>query len=134
MVLQFSPKDVIAEFLLTVGAEFKILVTEEEVTANYPNSFFLEIYAEIRNLETGIKYKNGTMNSIIKNATDLSNSLDLNAALGYIARKFDNIEHFGGSLFYDVTRLEMAEDPEARESDVEEKVVRSVQNSNFVLY
>ena len=74
------------------------------------------------------------MRNITKNATDLANSLDTDTALGYIARKFDNVEHFNGSLFYDVTRLDLAEDPNASEQDVEEVVRRSVQASNFVIY
>lgn len=113
---------------------YRTYVSIEDVTRNNPNTLWLETYAHIRNKETGLSYSETTMREIIKRAKDLSNSLDINVALEYIVGKFDNIEHFGGSLFYDVTRLEMAEDPEARESDVEEKVVRSVQNSNFVLY
>ena len=109
-------------------------VTVPQIVVQYPPSYFLKIYAQIRNMETGLQYSDGRMSNIIKNATDLANSLDTDTAIGYIARKFDNVEHFGGSLFYDVTRLDMAEDPNAREQDVEEVVRRSVQNSNFVIY
>jgi len=113
---------------------FRREVTVAQIISQYPPSYFLKIYAQIRNMETGLQYSDGIMNNIIKNATDLANSLDTDTAIGYIARKFDNVEHFGGSLFYDVTRLDLAEDPNAREQDVEEVVRRSVQASNFVIY
>jgi len=113
---------------------YRSQITSQEVTSQFAPSYFLSIYAKIRNIETGLQYSEGRMNNIIKNATDLANSLDTNTAIGYIARKFDNVEHFGGSLFYDITRLDLAEDPNASEQDVEEIVRRSVQNSNFVIY
>ena len=52
----------------------------------------------------------------------------------YIASKFDNVAHLEGSLFYDITRIEMSQDPNATESSVKERVQRSVQDSNFVQY
>ena len=113
---------------------YRSQITSQEVTSQFAPSYFLNIYAKIRNLETGLQYSEGIMRNITKNATDLANSLDTDTALGYIARKFDNVEHFNGSLFYDVTRLDLAEDPNASEQDVEEVVRRSVQASNFVIY
>ena len=79
-------------------------------------------------------YSEGILQDIINRSIDLSNSLDRPTALGYIVSKFDNIEHFEGSLFHDVTRLEMSEDPSATEASVTETVRRSVQASNFVVY
>lgn len=113
---------------------YRMSTTVDEVRSLLPDSYFLGLYAEIRNIETGIHYNQGIMRNIIKNATDLANSLDTSTALGYIVSKFDNVEHFGGSLFYDITRLDLAEDPSASEKDVEEVVRRSVQASNFVIY
>lgn len=113
---------------------YRLSVEVDEIRAQYPESYWLTLYAEIRNMETGMQYNQGAMRTIVKNATDLTNSLDSTAALGYIARKFDNVEHFVGSLFYDLTRLDLSENPEAREADVQEKVLRSVQTSNFIIY
>ena len=64
----------------------------------------------------------------------MTNSLDIVKGMGYINDKFDNVEHFGGSLFYDATRLGKSEDPDAVEEDVSETVLRSVQKSNFGTY
>ena len=64
----------------------------------------------------------------------LSNSLDTSVGLGYISRKFDNVSHFEGSLFYDLTRATMSEDPNATEKSLAETVLRSVQASNFIVY
>jgi hypothetical protein len=100
----------------------------------YPMSYWLDKYVRIRNAETGLKYDDATLNIIIKNATDLINSLDIFATMRYIASKFDNVEHFGGSLFHDVVRFEMREDPSATGASVDERVQRSVQASNFVVY
>jgi len=105
-----------------------------EVIRKYSNGFWLDIYARIRNSETGIQYSEVILANIIKNATDLVNSLDRSNSLRYIRNKFDNLEHFEGSLFHDITRLEMSEDPTATGKSVDEVVRRSVQVANFVVY
>ena len=97
-------------------------------------SFWLDKYVRIRNAETGLKYDEPTINIIARNAFDLNNSLDNYTAMRYIGTKFDNVEHFGGSLFHDIVRLEMREDPNATGESVDERVQRSVQASNFVVY
>ena len=74
------------------------------------------------------------LNIIIKNASDLINAFDRPVALGYITSKFDNVEHFVGSLFHDVTKIRMSEDPTVSGKSVDETVRRSVQTSNFVVY
>ena len=102
--------------------------------STYPMSFWLDKYVRIRNAETGLKYDEPTINIIARNAFDLNNSLDNYTAMRYIGTKFDNVEHFGGSLFHDIVRLEMREDPNATGESVDERVQRSVQSSNFVVY
>ena len=94
----------------------------------------LDLYTKIRNFETGLLYSQGTVESIASNAIDLENKLDIPTAMRYIISKFDNVEHHGGSFFHDTVRLEMAEDPTATDSDVSDRVQRSVQASNFVVY
>ena len=108
--------------------------TVQEVIASHADAFWLDIYAKIRNAETGLRYGDGTLNVITKNATDLINSLDSPTAMRYITSKFDNIEHFEGSLFHDITRIHMRNDPAATGTSVDEMVRRSVQASNFVIY
>ena len=99
-----------------------------------PLSYWIDKYVRIRNAETSLGYGESSINNIIKNSTDLINSFDNDIAMGYIASKFDNVTHFEGSLFYDITRLEMSEDPAATGMAVLERVQRSVQTSNFVVY
>ena len=105
-----------------------------EKILEYPISYWIDKYVEIRNYETSMLYNDGAMRTIIKNATDLANSLDTATAMRYIASKFDNVEHFEGSLFHDLTRIRMGEDPNASGKSVDETVKRSVQASNFVIY
>ncbi len=81
-----------------------------------------------------MRYSDGTLNVVTKNATDLMNSLDKSTAMRYITSKFDNVEHFEGSLFHDITRIHMRKDPTATGTSVDETVLRSVQASNFVIY
>ena len=100
----------------------------------YPNSHWLDMYAKIRNIETGIGYDKETLEIIANRANDLANSLDNNAGLGYIVSKFDNVEHFEGSLFHDIVRLDLSRQPGATEDDVSSIVDSSVQISNFVVY
>tara|TARA_R100000234_G_scaffold71048_1_gene43652 strand:+ start:3186 stop:4523 length:1338 start_codon:yes stop_codon:yes gene_type:complete len=109
------------------------LTSAREVT-QLPLSYWIDKYVKVRNAETGLRYDNATLDVIIKNATDLANSLDISAAVRYTATKFDNFEHFNGSLFHDVVRFEMREDPNATGDSVDERVQRSVQASNFVIY
>jgi len=109
-------------------------VNVTEIDLQYGTAYWLGIYARIRNIETSMLYNEGVLQEIINRSIDLANSLDRPTALGYIVSKFDNIEHFEGSLFHDVTRLKMSEDPSATEADVTETVRRSVQASNFIVY
>jgi len=109
-------------------------VTSVKGVSTYPMSYWVDKYVKIRNVETGLKYDDATLSIIARNATDLINSLDNYTAMRYIGTKFDNVEHFGGSLFHDIVRLEMREDPNATGESVDERVQRSVQSSNFVVY
>jgi hypothetical protein len=108
--------------------------TREAMEASHSDGFWLEKYIRIRNLETGMRYNEATLRNISENATDLVNSLDRASAMRYIISKFDNVEHFEGSLFYDITRLDFAKSGKGKESDIDETVKRSVQASNFVIY
>jgi len=102
--------------------------------ASLPLSYWIDKYVKIRNIETGLHYDEATANIITRNAVDLANSLDTQTSTRYIATKFDNFEHFRGSLFHDLTRIQMSSDPNATGDLVDERVQRSVQASNFVVY
>ena len=108
--------------------------TFEEVRARYPDDFWLDKYIRVRNVETGMSYNEALLETVIKNASDLSNSLDNASAMRYIVSKFDNVEHFEGSQFYDTVRLDLSQSDDIIEEDVAETVLRSVQASNFVIY
>jgi len=115
--------------------EFRQMISREEVLASRVSvEEWLDLYTRVRAAETQIGYEEATINRIVQNALDLTNSLDIVKGMGYINDKFDNVEHFGGSLFYDVTRYGKSEDPDAVEEDVSETVLRSVQKSNFGTY
>jgi len=95
---------------------------------------WLDLYTRVRSAETQILYEESTIKKIVSNAMDLIISFDTVRGMGYINSKFNNVEHFGGSLFSDVTRYNMSEDPEATEQSVADIVNRSVQKSNFGTY
>jgi len=95
---------------------------------------WLELYTRVRSAETQILYDENTIKKIVSNAKDLIRSFDTVRGMSYINSKFDNVEHFGGSLFYDVTRYNMSEDPDATDQSVADIVNRSVQASNFKTY
>ena len=95
---------------------------------------WLDLYTRVRSAETQILYEENTIRKIASNAMDLIKSFDTVRGMGYINSKFNNVEHFGGSLFSDVTRYNMSEDPEATEQSVADVVNRSVQKSNFGTY
>ena len=100
----------------------------------YPDGFWLDKYARIRNIETGLDYSEAQIQQISKNAENIVKRLDRPSAMRYIISKFDNVQHFEGSLFYDATRLDFARQGLGAEADVAETVKRSVQASNFVIY
>ena len=110
------------------------LTVSLDYASDLPTSYWIDKYVKIRNAETGLGYDDATVNTIIKNTTQLINNLDIFTGMRYIASKFDNVAHLEGSLFYDITRIEMSQDPNATESSVKERVQRSVQDSNFVQY
>jgi len=95
---------------------------------------WLELYTGVRSAETQILYDENTIKKIVSNAKDLIRTFDTVRGMSYINSKFDNVEHFGGSLFYDVTRYNMSEDPDATDQSVADIVNRSVQASNFKTY
>jgi len=107
--------------------------TREAVEASYSDGFWLEKYIKIRNIETNIHYNEATLKNISENAKDLSNSLDNFSAMRYIISKFDNIEHFEGSLFYDITKLDYTRSNKEK-SNIDEIVKKAVQASNFMIY
>ena len=109
-------------------------VTVGGLYRRYRPSFWIDLYVRIRNLETDLSYKKETVQQIISRSIDLGKKLDTPSAMRYIISKFDNVEHHDGSLFHDTVRADMARDPAATDSDVSEKVHRSVQASNFVVY
>ena len=105
-----------------------------DIPTLYDDGWWLDKYVHIRNIETGLGYSDVTVKKIIKNASDLVKRVDRLSAMGYIISKFDNVEHFNGSSFYDITRLGFANEGVGLERDVEEAVQQSVQASNFVVY
>jgi len=106
----------------------------ETLARNYETGFWLDLYTRTRNVESGLHYKEETIQNIVNNSIDLGKKLDRSAALRYIITKFDNVEQFEGSLFHDITKMDMAEDPLATGQSVDETVQRSVQASNFIVY
>jgi hypothetical protein len=92
---------------------------------------WIEIYTNIRNIETGIDYGEEDIKTIIENALDLNRKFDRLRMMRYINNKFNSVEHYGGSLFYDRTRLEMSRDPRSTEGDVANSVKKSVQGIKF---
>jgi hypothetical protein len=109
-------------------------VNPVKLPTSYDDSWWLDKYIRIRNIESELNYSETVLNNIIENATDLVKRVDRGSAMSYTISKFDNVEHFNGSTFYDVTRLDFAEEGLGLESDVKETVQRSVQASNFVVY
>ena len=115
------------------------VITRKEVNpallpTSYSDSWWLDKYARIRNAESGLNYSDVIINSIVENASDLVKRVDRRSAMGYIISKFDNVEHFNGSAFYDITRLEFVNEGLGSEQDIRETVQRRVQASNFVVY
>ena len=108
--------------------------TLRNLLTTYPSEYWLNIYTRIRNIETNMGYDEETIQILAKRATDLTKTLDRPTALRYIMSKFDNVSHFEGSLYYDTTRSEMSEDPDATGESVDETVQRNVQASNFIVY
>ena len=92
---------------------------------------WLDLYTRVRSLESGIDYSEPTIDRIVGNSVDL---LDIPSAMRYINSKFNNVEHLGGSLFYDVVRRKKSRDPDILEKDIVDVIKRSVQTSNFKTY
>jgi hypothetical protein len=108
--------------------------TTDIVRASTPSTTWLSLYAELRNVEIGMDYDENTIASIIENATDLLNKVDIVSATSYINSKFNSVEHFGGSLFHDIVSREAAAGPDADQADITASVKRSVQASKFTTY
>ena len=148
-IVEFRYRTVIKEPTATVGSsaksafnkcsrQIKIVrrkpINPVSLPPSYNDSWWIDKYVRIRNIESGLNYNKAVTNSIIENASDLVKRVDRPQAMSYIISKFDNVEHFNGSTFYDITRLDFANEGLGLESDVKETVQRSVQASNFVVY
>ena len=112
----------------------QIISSEDAFRSGIGLERWLDLYTRVRSAETQILYEENTIRKIVSNAMDLIKSFDTVRGMGYINSKFNNVEHFGGSLFSDVTRYNLSEDPEATEQSVADIVNRSVQRSNFGTY
>ena len=108
--------------------------TVDAVKSSTSAIVWLSLYAELRNLEIGMDYDENDMASIMENATDLLNKVDITRATGYINSKFNSVEHFGGSLFHDIVSREAAAGPDADQADITASVKRSVQATKFTTY
>ena len=73
-------------------------LTRQLFDLRYPWSYWIESYVEIRNMETSYGYSTSEVKRISKNALSLLNSLDEEAAVSYVNRKFKGFAHREGSL------------------------------------
>jgi len=108
-------------------------ISDEEAMAERVD-FWIRLWVELANIEIGIGYDEKTVNNIAQNAIDLMNSVDPLTAMSYINDKFNSVEHFGGSLFSDITRRKIAKGPNPDEEDYEEIVNMSVRSKYFKTY
>lgn len=107
--------------------------TVQQIESKYSDSFFIDKLVRIRNYETSLDYDDKTLEVIIENASSLAKKLDMQTATDYVLTKFDNLSHYEGSLFYDVTKIDFSTEGRSGEELVN-TVKRSVQASNFVIY
>jgi hypothetical protein len=80
-------------------------MTKEEFNQVYGDSYWLEPFAKIRNMETGIGYSEPGMVAIIRVAKDIQKTLDIASAMSYIKDKFSGVEFFEGSLAHASERI-----------------------------
>ena len=73
-------------------------LTRQLFDLRFPWGNWVERYVEIRNMETNYGYSASEIKRISKNALNLLNSLDEEAAVSYINRKFKGFAHREGSL------------------------------------
>ena len=73
-------------------------LTRQLFDLRYPWSYWIEFYVEIKNMETNYGYSEAEIKRISKNALSLLNSLDEEAAVSYVNRKFKGFMHLEGSL------------------------------------
>jgi hypothetical protein len=96
-----------------------------------PYSGWVRVFASLRNIETGMNYSDAEMRTILASATGIQRKVDTPSALRYINNKFNAVEQYAGSLFYDVVRREASRDPKSSEESVRETIKRSVQISKL---
>ena len=77
------------------------------LSKEYRDSFWIENYIVIRNLESKLDYPEPTLNRIIKYAKELEKTVDTRKALGYIERKFNGFMHREGSISYEATKIDL---------------------------
>ena len=102
-------------------------VDYEFVVGKLRVSYLFRLYVNIRNSETGIEYDRAEVNNTVSNALDIHRKVDRASAARYINSKFNNVEHYVGSRFYDITRRELSKDPRGNEESLVEIVQKSVQ-------
>jgi hypothetical protein len=97
-------------------------------------STWLKIYVLLRNYETQLLYDKPTLKDITERSIDLAKKVDRSTAVRYIRSKFNNVEQFEGSQFYNYAKLTASKNSESTSEKISETVRRSVQVSNFVIY
>ena len=80
-----------------------------DLMEKYQDSFWLENYIILRNLESKLDYPEATLNKIIKYAKELEKTVDIRKALGYIERKFNGFMHREGSMCYEAAKIDLKE-------------------------
>ena len=89
----------------TKTRQSRLKMTKEKFNQIYDDSYWLEPFAKIRNMETGIGYSEPGMTAIIRVAKDIQKTLDTASAMGYIKNKFSGVEFFEGSLAHASERI-----------------------------
>ena len=107
-------------------------ITREEYDSAYGDTYWFDIYVQIKNIETGCGYSGAELRRIAKTASDLF-KFDKYKSLSYINRKFKGFSHRSGSLFYELHKRATSE-ADRKDADMMEEIAFASRKAKTVLY
>lgn len=109
-------------------------VTKQQVAEQYNDDYWIEMYVELRSVESTIGYDHQAVQFIIKNAQDLAKKIDNTRAIDYIDYKFRGVTSAPRSYAYDSISAALS-GGEPLSVEEKEKVIKMVaQSENTVIY
>jgi hypothetical protein len=95
----FEKKEILANGCQKEKLIIRQRLSKAQLDKDYPDSFWVQFYIDLKNVEKNLDFNTEELLKIKKNALDYEKYLDISKSLGYINRVFQDIPSLEGSFY-----------------------------------